>query len=193
MIGVQVYQQDAEGKQYRIHFAGGHGGGSGDGVGIGIPDLPPGTACLLEFKTHNDNSFKNVSKEGVRAAKFEHYIQMQIYMRRMGLAVALYVASNKNDDSFHMELITLNPEVADQRIDIGTEIIFSQTPPKKLYESAGFFKCKWCDSRNVCHKVITAEPMHRNCRTCQHSTPLQTGGWYCNMLAKLLTEEKQLS
>lgn len=192
MIGVKVFQQDTNGKQYRISFAGGHGGGSGDGVGIGIPDLDPETACLLEFKTHNEKSFKMVSEQGVRAAKFEHYVQMQLYMRRMGLAIALYVASNKNDDDLYMELVPLNPEMADQYVDLGTQIIFSPTPPKKLNESAGFFKCKWCDARNVCHKVVASEPMHRNCRTCRHSAPLQSGEWYCNMHAKVLSEEEQL-
>lgn len=191
-IGVTIYQQDENGKQYRITFAGGHGGGSGDGIAVGIPDLQPGMACLLEFKTHNDKSFKTVAENGVREAKFEHYVQMQLYMRKMGLAVALYVASNKNDDDLYMELVTLNPEMADQYLDLGTKIIFSPSPPKKLNESAGFFKCKWCDMRNICHKVITAEPLHRNCRTCRHSAPLQTGGWYCNMHNKLLAEEEQL-
>ena len=35
MIGCEVYQQDAEGNQFRISHAEGHLGGSGDGVVIG--------------------------------------------------------------------------------------------------------------------------------------------------------------
>ena len=50
MIGVEVYQQDENENQFRVTDCNGHFGGSSDGIGIGIPDLPPKTKCLLEFK-----------------------------------------------------------------------------------------------------------------------------------------------
>ena len=119
MIGCDIYQQDENGNQFRISHAEGHFGGSGDGVAVGIPDLPPGTAALTEFKTHNDKSFTELKAKGVRDAKFEHYVQMNVYMRKMGLAVALYLAVNKNTDELYGEIIPLDSAVADQFLDRG--------------------------------------------------------------------------
>jgi len=199
-IGVQVYQQDDKGKQYRIYHAGGHVGGAGDGIAIGIPDVPVGLAILLEFKTHNDASFKKLagdnwkdylkylenpkafrkpvefSGEGVRESKFEHYVQMQMYMRKMGLPAALYLAVNKNDDLLYGEIVQLDTSVADQFLDRGQNIVFLKGPPKKINESGSFYKCKWCDHHAVCHDG--AQPLE-NCRTCKFSQPQLDGSWLC--------------
>ncbi len=176
-IGCQVYQQDENGKQFRISDVGGHFGGSGDGVAIGVPDLPPGTAALLEFKTHNDKSFQGLLKEGVRGAKFEHYVQMQTYMHKMGLAAALYMAVNKNNDELYGEILLLDSSVGAQFTDRARKIITIASAPKRVNESPGFYKCKWCDHYPVCHK---REMPERNCRTCAHAEPRETGGWWCN-------------
>jgi len=177
MIGCDIYQQDENGNQFRISHAEGHFGGSGDGVAVGIPDLPPGTAALTEFKTHNDKSFTELKAKGVRDAKFEHYVQMNVYMRKMGIAVALYLAVNKNTDELYGEIIPLDSEVADQFLDRGEKIVWMPEPPNKLSESPGFFKCRWCDHRPVCH--LKAAP-DKNCRTCAYSEPAEGAKWICN-------------
>lgn len=202
-IGVQVYQQDANGKQYRISHVGGHFGGAGDGVGVGVPDVPPGAAILLEFKTHNEKSFNELAGTnwkdfmewlayperfhpkktptfegvGVREAKFEHYVQMQVYMRKMGLPMALYMAVNKNTDEVYAEVVTLDVAVADQFLDRGRTIIMLKEAPKKISESPGFFKCKWCDYNEICHQDA---PVLLNCRTCRFSEAIEDGTWMCN-------------
>jgi hypothetical protein len=191
-IGCQVYQQDENGKQFRISDAGGHFGGSGDGIAVGIPDLPAGVACLLEFKTHNDKSFIKLAKEGVRAAKFEHFVQMQTYMRKMNLQVALYGAVNKNNDELYMEIITLETEVGDQFVDRAKQLIALREAPKRINESPGWFSCSWCDHKPVCQ--LNAPP-EKNCRTCQYSDCVIEGGWFCrhpNALSmEALTNQEQ--
>lgn len=193
MIGCEVYQQDENGKQYRISFADGHAGGSGDGVALHVPDLPAGTAALCEFKTHAEKSFIELSGalkdwrlylagkgpftgKGVREAKFEHYVQMQLYMRKMGLAAALYVAVNKNTDDLYAEIIPLNSELADQFVARGEKLVWMDTPPEKLNASPGFFKCVWCDHKPVCHMKAAPD---RNCRTCVYSSPIAGAQWTC--------------
>lgn len=176
MIGCQVYQQDENGKQFRISFAEGHAGGSGDGVVIGIPDLAEGQACLSEFKTHSDSSFKKLKESGVRATKFEHYVQVNLYMHKMGIPVCLYMAVNKNDDDLYLELIKLDTLLAEQFIERGTKLVWMDEPPEKLNKSPGFFKCKMCDHRPVCH--LKQEP-DKNCRTCAYSVPVDKGEWKC--------------
>jgi hypothetical protein len=212
MIGCEVYQQDAEGKQFRITHAGGHFGGSGDGVVINLPELQAGLAALLEFKTHGEKSFTELAGKswrkhyehildpskpkvafdgkGVRNAKFEHYVQMQTYMRKMGLTVALYGAVNKNTDDIYLELVTLDPIVGDQFLDRGTKIIFANIAPTKISQSPGFFGCMWCDHKPVCH--LRAVP-DVNCRTCVNSKPLEDGTWLCVKYDYVIPKETQLT
>lgn len=176
-IGCQVYQQDENGNQFRISDCGGHFGGSGDGVAIGIPDLPAGQPALTEFKTHSAASFKKLQEQGVRDSKFEHYVQMQTYMRKMGIAAALYLAVNKNDDDLYGEIVYLDTATADQFIDRAHKIIPLHVAPERINESPGWYKCKWCDHHPVCH---TGKAPNVNCRTCHYSVPnTDDGKWYC--------------
>lgn len=179
-IGVTVYQQDENGKQFRISGSAGHYGGSGDGVGVGVPDLPDGLPCVLEFKTHNEASFKTLVKEGVRSAKFEHFVQMQQYMRKMGLPAALYMAVNKNNDELYGEIIALDVETADTFIDRADKIIWLAKAPDRIGSppSPGNYDCKWCDHKPVCFQKQTP-PL--NCRTCVHGRPniIGDGSWSC--------------
>lgn len=188
-IGCQVYQQDEHGKQFRIRAEGGHFGGSGDGVVIGLPDLAPGTPALVEFKTHGEKSFKELASKGVQEAKFEHYIQMQVYMRKMGLAVALYLAVNKNNDELYGEIVTLDVIIADQFLDRAAKIIWMTSPPAMINKSVGWFDCKFCDQKPVCK--MKKEP-EVNCRTCDFSLPAEDAQWHCGKTNSMIPKEVQL-
>lgn len=192
-IGADVYQQDENGKQFRISDAAGHFGGSGDGIVVNIPDLEPGVPALCEFKTSAEKPFLKLEKEGVRESKFEHYVQMQVYMRKMGIAAALYMVVNKNNDKLYAEIVPFNAEVADQYIDRGVKLVWMDTEPAKINESPGWYQCKWCDHRPVCH--LGAEP-DRNCRTCHFGIPKEDGNWHCSNFEAdaygVRTKEQQL-
>jgi hypothetical protein len=188
-IGCEVYQHDENGKQFRISDVGGHFGGSGDGVAMKVPDVPEGYACLLEFKTHNANSFKKLVTEGVRSAKFEHFVQMQVYLRKMGIHYALYMAVNKNDDDIYGEIITVDPLVGDQFVDRARTIIFMHEAPKRISNSAGYFECKWCDYHPICHMKKMPDT---TCRTCNHIMPVGDGTWFCNQKNADRSKEDQL-
>lgn len=206
-IGCRIYQQDEHGNQFRVSHAGGHFGGSGDGVAIGLPDLTPLSAALTEFKTHGEKSFielagkldqwrkhvENPSKypftgKGVREAKFEHYVQMQVYMFKMGLPLSLYLAVNKNTDDLYGEIVLLDRATAEQFLDRGTLLIDMPKPPKRISESPGFFKCRFCSHRDVCHLNKAPDV---NCRTCIHSHVSSTSPWTCDLHGEL-SRERQL-
>lgn len=173
--GIQVYQQDSAGNQFRISDVGGHFGGSGDGVAIGIPDVPPGEACLLEAKTHGLKSFKKLAA-GVKIAKPEHYVQMQIYMRKMKLHYALYMAVCKDNDELYFEILVLEEAHADRGIERGRTIILSRSPPPKISESPGWYECKYCNVKDICHG---GSAMDINCRTCHFARAEEDGTWRC--------------
>ncbi len=177
MIGCRVAQQDENGNQFTITGAEGHFGGSGDGIVFGLPDLMPGQAAVIECKTHSEKSFNELKKNGVRLAKEEHYTQMQVYMRKMSFAVALYMAVNKNTDEIYLELVSLDPNHADVYIERGERMVWEGSPPEKMRgASAGFWKCRFCDHKPVCH--MGADP-DRNCRTCTYSKPVAGKQWQC--------------
>jgi len=192
-IGVEIFQQDTNGNQFRISDAGGHFGGSGDGVGIGIPDVDPDMAVLLEFKTSAEKPFLELVKKGVREAKFEHYVQTQCYMDKMGLGAALYLVVNKNNDELYGEIIPYDQAVANEFINRGVALVWSETPPAKISETPGWFECRFCDFKSICHRK---EAPSVNCRTCSYSKPTENGNWICinedsNTPSGPLTKEDQ--
>lgn len=203
-IGCEVWQVDEHGKQFRISWADGHAGGSGDGVARGIPEMPE-TPVLTEFKTHGEKSFIKLAGkldewrlcrqrrgqftgEGVRTSKFEHFVQMQTYMHKMGLAAAIYFAVNKNTDDIYAEVVHLDSEFAEQFLNRGEQLVWTKEPPKRISESPGFWKCRFCDEHAVCHMGASPE---LNCRTCDHVQVRAGGAWHCGLHDAPLDKERQ--
>jgi len=187
MIGCQVFQIDANGKQFRITGHKGHFGGSLDAVVIGIPDLP-GEAVLAEFKTHGEKSFVKLVANGVTVAKPEHFYQMQTYMGKYNLSWAIYFAVNKNTDEIHAELVQFNEVAYERCLSRSAMIIDSVTPPPGISTSPGFYRCKYCDQNRVCHFQDTPA---RNCRTCINGLPVDDGKWHCSLELVTLSPEDQ--
>lgn len=188
---VEVYPQDTTGKQYRVSAHGGHFGGSSDGVAVGIPDLPVGIPCLLEFKTHSDKSFAEL-RNGVEVAKPQHYVQMQIYMGKLGLQYALYLATNKNDDTLHAEIVTYRGSVSEAYLDLARSIIYDTALPNRLPNaSPAYFHCKhMCDHTATCFKTYAPR---RSCRTCENVQFMEDGTVQCNIDAHVLTKDAQVA
>jgi hypothetical protein len=185
---IGVYQSDTDGKQYQINYFGGHFGGSGDGIADDIPDVPIGEKCLLEFKTHSEQSFRKLSS-GIEKSNPRHYVQMQLYMGGMGLKYGLYLAVNKNTDELYGEVIEYNEMVDNRFIERAEGIIFASKAPPKINENPSWFQCKYCDFRGVCHNQEVPE---MNCRTCCYSDPYDDGDWYCRYHQKALDKTAQL-
>jgi hypothetical protein len=187
MIGVHVWTHDANGKQYRFSDPGGHFSGSTDGVIQGIPEAPD-TALLVEYKTHSAKSFAKLVENGVRNTKFEHFVQMQIYMGSLGLPGALYLSVNKDDDDLYGELVAFDQGIYERNRKRAHDIIRSFLPPPRISQSPGWFQCKFCDYSQVCHFEA---PLARSCRSCQSATPVE-GGWRCERYGRILSKEDQI-
>lgn len=199
-IGLKVLSHDPKtGRQFSFKLFGGHFGGSLDGVALGLVEAP-NAWHLLEFKTHNDKSFKLLEKKGVREAKPEHFAQMQSYMGmskeylNAPLSRALYLATNKNTDDIYEERIKYEE---DEYLKIKTKakrIIFSNYPLAKISEKPDFYKCKWCNFSEVCHpQQDNIKIPEKNCRTCCFSSPKEDGTWYCEEHQQSLSFKKQVA
>ena len=184
--GITVHSVNhATGEQFR--FDDGHFGGSMDGACVGVPDAPK-TWHVLEYKTHGIKSYNKLEAEGVQKAKIEHYAQMQIYMLKMQLTRALYVAVCKDDDRLHMERIDFDAEYAQSMVDKAQWIISLPTPPDGISTDASWYECKWCDHKNTCHGTQAPTP---TCRSCAHSTPMRDGTWMCGDKLTLSVQDQK--
>lgn len=174
--GLQVYQQDENGKQFRVCDESGHFGGSGDGIVIGCPDVPVGERVLLEIKTSNDKKFTIMERDGVIKAQPKHYVQCQCYMKEMGLAYALYIVVNKNNDALYMEIIPYNEPFADEYWRRGESLVAAEEVPSKISSSSSAWECKYCEYSDICHN---GEKPERTCRSCKFGRPVDGGKWEC--------------
>lgn len=160
--GVQVWQHDANGKQIRVQGHRGHGGGSTDGVVRGVPDFPD-IPMVAEFKTHSEKSFNKLRDEGMQHAKWEHFVQTQIYAGRIRLTKILYLAVNKNNDEPYAEIIDFDPVIFARYEEREKRIIDTEEIPPRFRDNPKWTPCRFCDHVGKC---FNNEPPERNCRTC---------------------------
>jgi len=187
-IGVQVWAVDQAGKQFSVTWHGGHFAGSCDGVAKGLPESP-NKPHLLEFKTHNHKSFALLKKNGVRESKPEHYAQMQVYMHGLELPRAMYMAVSKDTDELYTERFEYNKADAEALVKKAGDIIATDIPPPGISTRAEFFKCKFCDHQDVCHRDALPQV---SCRTCIHADiDMNQGGWRCVFHNKPISTDDQ--
>lgn len=190
MIGVNVHQFDDRGKQYRIgkgHKA--HGGGGMDGVLYGVPEFPT-TYMLGEFKTHGEKSYLKLKEDGLLKAKWEHYVQCQLYMGDQKLDYALYMAVSKNTDDLHAEIIKADATQYKRYMMRQAQIIDANAPPPRIAgaKNETFFKCTFCDHRAVCW--LGQAPV-KTCRSCRNVSIMDEGKWHCELHHEFRTAAEQ--
>ena len=155
----------------------GHMKGHNDGVLIGVPEAPK-TPHNAEYKTMNDKWFKDLCKHGsVKVAQPKYYAQSVLYMHFLKLTRTLFVAVNKNDDSYYVERLKEDKVFALDLNRKGENIILSELPPPKVFK-ATWWKCKFCAARGICH---FGKAWETNCRTCVHCSPELDGKWACSL------------
>lgn len=176
-IGLDVAEVDpSTGEQWQVRAADGHFRGHADGIVTGVIEAPK-TPHLLECKTHNLKSFKDLVKKGVAEAKPDHVVQMQVYMHLLGLTRAFYLAKCKDNDEYYAERFEYDAEVGARLMAKAERIKEAHVAPPRLSDSADYFECKFCPTKETCHNKADVP---RNCRTCLYSTPIADGKWACN-------------
>jgi hypothetical protein len=193
-IGFEIFEFDGDGKQYKISGHKGHYGGSLDSVTIAPARFQLTDPLLVEYKTHGEKSFAKLAgpilkktpdivrdkakAEGLRKSKPVHYSQMCSYGQAYGLKYGLYCAINKNTDELYFEIVELDWTHGTNLYAKAERIIFSQTPPPKVAETAAYFECKMCHLSALCHY---GSPPDINCRSCEHASPVEDAQWHCRV------------
>lgn len=174
-IGCVVYDVDPNsGKQIHYTDFGGHYSGSLDAIARGFPEAPK-AFHVVECKTMNTKTFKQLKDKGVKSVKFEHYCQMQVYMGWSGLDRAMYLSVCKETDEIYSERVHFDQDTFDQLRLKADRVLFADAPLMKIGEPESF-KCKWCDHKDICHgKTLPVV----SCRTCAHADVIDDGKWIC--------------
>lgn len=191
--GYEVIQPDGS---ERFRFKEGHIGGEGDGLILDF--LGDGDDALLECKTHSERSFTRlVTKKSVKQCKPEHYTQVNVYMHKLGLKWALYVACNKNNSELYYEIIPYDEKHARKALSEARNLVVNPNVPEKMDDF--FAPCvliskegkKYpCDYHGLCHGNLEVLP-ERNCRTCMEATATQSGEWRCEHHDRALSVDEQ--
>jgi hypothetical protein len=148
-------------------------------------------AMTAEFKTANEKSFNYLANNGVYKAKYQHYIQMQLYMHATGTKSALYMAECKNDCRLYADTIKYNKGVAEKAISRAHRIALSNDLPEPISYDRERFECKYCAANAFCYD---REPITEiNCRTCRFSTPTKDSTWICEKHDRVIPNEHQLT
>lgn len=187
-VGADVSECQPDGSQWRVEACGGHFGGSMDGIARRLPGGSPTNWEVLEFKTHNKASFKEVAEKGVEKAKYQHWAQMQVYMALTGMIRANYLAVCKDDDQLYHERVHADADAAKAIIERGAAIVYAAEPPPRISERADWYQCKLCSHHGQCHGSEAPLP---TCRSCVHVTPLDNGTWRCERHAAPISVVQQ--
>lgn len=165
--GVTVERVDpATGRQFAVTLAHGWLRGKMDGRAIGLIEEPK-TLHVVECKSHNEKSFRELSKKKVKEANPDHFAQCQAYMHAEQITRCLYFAVNRNTDELYCERIEYDPAfclILEAKIE---RIVRAQSAPSRLHDKDDKPPCLWCAASDLCHRKAFAR---RNCRTCLHST-----------------------
>lgn len=169
----------------------GYAKGHPDGYARNIPGSEK-TDHLLEFKTMNDKSFKDVVKNGVQKSKPIYYAQMVLYMYKKGLTRALFMSINKNDSSYYTERVHANNNFAKELLSKGESVLFSEDFndfPRIGNDSPSWYECKWCNYKDICFGQKSL--VEKNCRTCANCDLIGDGKFKCNKKDEELSLKNQ--
>jgi len=212
--GITVFDKDpATNQQFRVSFCE-HSGGSLDGIAQGFDEAPK-KWHVVEFKTHNKESFSGLKVKGVEVSKPLHYTQMQVYMYKMNEAFpgefdrAMYIAVNKDNEEMYGERVKLDHLFAQQTIGKASAVVESPRPAGVLSDDPKYPACLFCEYHGLCFGTewkdtgsgwafvpFSRDKIERNCRTCLHSSPTKGEGrgenvWDCAKDDSWITDGKQ--
>lgn len=147
---------------------------------------------LLEVKTFKqDKKWSSLFSDGVRRTEEKYYFQMCVYGYLFGFNYALFIAVNKNNDEIYTEIVKLSSNLGKELLEKAASVIFSppDSPPPKIAQNPAFFKCSYCNYKEICYYDGELE---KNCRSCKFAMPDKAGKWYCNHWQQTIPGVKEI-
>ena len=182
--GYDIINQDENGKQFKISSCNGHFGGSIDGI-IEIPELGK---CLFEAKTNKTGTdYKMYFESGMEKNKPVHWKQTCTYGNALGIENCLYICKNKDNDDLYIEPVKLDWNVGKEMEVKAKRVITAEELPPRISETAAYFKCKFCDYADICHR---GKAIERNCRSCKNARAVENAEWKCREFSVIIPEDQ---
>ena len=150
--GYDLVTHDDNGAQFGWSIDGGKIRGHIDGAFLTGPvgRFP----CLWENKGLKADKWTKLVANGLRAERWEYFVQCQVYMAQMQLDEhpAMFTALNKDTSELYVEFVRFDPEVAAEAIGRGQKIVRSSRPQQldRVAKDPSDWRCKWCDWRERC-------------------------------------------
>lgn len=177
MIGVEFWDKDSNGVQFRMKGVNGHFGGSTDGIARLPEKYGIDEPLIAEFKTMKGGAgFQKLKERGMEIEKHQHYVQMCVYGNAFGIKKGIYVVLNKDNDEYYIEIVDLKKSEAEAAMQKAEVIIYSENAPARISDNSTFWRCKFCDFSDICHGNGNIE---KNCRSCENAVPTDGGTWSC--------------
>ena len=106
---------------------------------------------VIEIKTAKDSSFNIFKRKGIRLWYPEYYDQVQSYLGMSRLKRCYFLVLNKDTSELCEQVVELDEERYKFLVAKAKRINEYSTPPRKINESASYFKCKICFYNKHCH------------------------------------------
>ena len=164
-------------------------GGKGH-VGVTLDGIAEedGSSFVLELKTADAKSWRDISNNGVFKTKPQHYAQMQFGMLLTGLPAALYVVENKDTNDLYLERVSFDKDKANALKKIALRIITDGTG-ERCHDRLDWWVCKMCPAFSVCKGT---EFPRAHCLTCCHATAVEDAKWTCAKYGKTIIPDEHL-
>lgn len=155
--GVELTTHDVHGKQ--LGFRHGIFAGHIDGIIDGLPQAPK-TSYIWENKCSNEKKYnaliKAKEKFGTKGAleqwDYIYYCQAVIYMHFFDLKRHYTTVSMAGSRKIQSVRTVANPKLAKMLIEKAVRIGNATSAPFGISENPSWYKCKWCDFNEFCHK-----------------------------------------
>lgn len=156
----------------------GHAQGHLDGVVMGVPTAEK-TLHLLEIKTMKSSKFNEYLKVGLKRFSSAYWQQIHSYMGHAKLTRCLYVVTNKDTEERDYKRIHLDQGQFDEGERLAFHIITAGTPPYRIPSASNtYFKCKFCNYKDIC---LNDEKVKKSCRTCKYWDIEDKGEYSCSL------------
>ena len=174
--GAQIFDLASNGKQFETEALGGHVKGHIDGVGQNFPGIDTKDPFLLEFKTANDNRFKNLLKLGSYCEWSEEYAaQLHLYMGLFKFTQCIAIVYNKNNSDLYTEIIQYDSSAFDSLIEKAKNILLAETPPDNYIPETDYrIKSYMTPGQQACYLGRGLMP-EIHCRSCRLRREMHIG------------------
>lgn len=171
--GFDVVENDPmTGKQWHYDMLGGHVRCNLDG----LMEAKDGSMWNVEIKSMNDGKWVKCKDHGVAVSHPNYYDQMQMQMAMSKTRHTLFVAYNKNNSKYLVEIVEFDEMIWEFLKSQIEQVLLNQA--EKISHDPADWRCRGCFKRDVCWHDA---PVEEACHNCAHASAEDHYRWHCHL------------